>query len=888
LVLAKLRALFARTRNREEFDDEMHLHLELEIEHQLARGLSPAEARRAALLAFGGIQRFREETREARGLVIVDDVWQDVRLALRRLRRSPGVSATVAITLGLGIGANAAVFATLDEVFFRPPSGVADPASLRRLYSNRISAEAPENGPEGTIMPVVATRDLLDFSRAAHGIAQIEADYLDYGENFADGSRARLTFVSPGYFNMLGVRLERGRAFAPEESHLPGPVAPAAIISDALWRSKYGSDPDILGKSIQVDDINYPIIGVAAPAFQGMELHSVDLWVPLGNVANGDIVSLRAIARLEHGADARLLEDRLTRQYRESHRGDRVIGDSSRIIVAPLNVARGPELTNTNAIRIIGMPERSISLLLHLPIVGVIVLLIAIANVASLLLMRAFRRQRETAVRLALGISPARLVIQQVIESLLLAILAGGVGLAFAAMTGGVLRAQLGPGVRWTTSVVDVRVAIFTVVIACVAGVLASVAPTVISLRRDVASSLRPLSAAMSRTGMRLRSALLATQAALCVALVASAGAFLQSLHRAGTADRGFDVDRTLLVSVPAGYGTSETDLARIRDAIRRLPSVETVGRSFTGIAGIGMRTKVGLSGSDTVGINPHGPWVDFVGPEWGRALGVRMIGGHMLDSSHVFGPYAVVNEALARVLFHGKNAAGTCVWIREPQPMCRAVVGIVRDIQWNLGSESLQRIYVPIEQAWSRPSVALIPNYLVVRTKSPATPTDVRQIRTLIAPLSPDPSRTLARRVIDILEPELQPWRLATILFLSLGFLGLLAAAAGTYGLVLYDVNQRTRELGVRIALGAPRASILLLVLRSGLRTVAIGAGIGVWVALMTGQAMASLLYATAPYDPAVLVGTALTLVIVTTCASLVPAWKATRLNPTEALSAE
>jgi hypothetical protein len=259
-----------------------------------------------------------------------------------------------------------------------------------------------------------------------------------------------------------------------------------------------------------------------------------------------------------------------------------------------------------------------------------------------------------------------------------------------------------------------------------------------------------------------------------------------------------------------------------------------------------------------------------------------------MLDSSHVSGSYAVINETLARALFRGKNPEGACVRVREPNGSCREVVGVIRDIRGSLSSESPQSIYVPMEQAWSRPPVALIPNGLVVRTRGATTPGDVEQIRALISPLSPDASRTTVRQVSEMLDVELRPWRLATLLFLSLGVLGLMAAAAGIYGLVSYDVSQRVRELGVRIALGASSGNILRLVVGAGLKVVAVGTGIGVVAALVTGQAMASLLYATAPYDPLVMLGTASVLVVVTAIASVVPAWRATRVNPVEALASD
>jgi predicted permease len=497
------------------------------------------------------------------------------------------------------------------------------------------------------------------------------------------------------------------------------------------------------------------------------------------------------------------------------------------------------------------------------------------------------RRRQEIAVRLALGVSARRLFAQLVTESVLLSVIAGAAALGASAFAGKLLRTQLAAGIHWTNTVVDHRVIVLTMIIAIAGGCLAGIAPGMFALRADMGAWLK--GNAVVRIGSRTRSTLLIVQAALCMALLASAGVLLQSLRRTDDADRGFDADRTILVGLPAFRGSAETDLVRARTAMAGLPGVETVGRSYTGLTSLGFRSKVGLSVSDTIGLNPDGPWVDFVDSDWGRAAGVRMIGGRWFDSTASLQPVAVINEALALALYQGRNIAGTCILVREPQVHCRQVIGVIRDLAWDLGDPAQQRVYIPLAQAWTRPPVALIPNYLVVRTRTAPTAAEIRQLRNVIASTTVDRGEgATVSRVTDMLEPQLRPWRLAVALFLVLGGLGLAAAAVGIYGLVSFEVTQRTREIGVRIALGATRGRILLLVVSAAVRVVLNGAAVGTIAALVSGRVMASLLYDTSPYDPTVLVGTAAVVIAVTAAGSLVPAWRATRLNPAMALAAE
>jgi len=818
---------------------------------------------------------------------VMEALRHDLSFALRGLRRSPGLTLAIVVTLSLGVGANASVFTAIDRVFFQAPPGIRDPASIRRLYARIYNHRGPQYGPTGQVTPFLRTKDYLALDSAARGIARITGDYLDRREAVEPGGqRVRTTWVTPGYFDLLGVRPARGRFFTPDELRVPGAPSPIVVLSDAFWRRHFGSDSSITGKTFRLGETVYTIVGVAPRGFEGIELEVTDLWAPLNNVAGGNITSLKVLARLEPNASERVLDQVLTTGYRRAHIADQSVDDSSSIIVAPLLSARGPESVGTTVRRIPGLSDRNIALLGRLGMVGIIVLTIAVANVASLLLMRALRRRREIAIRIALGISRPRLVLQLVAESTMLAILAGGVALLVANATGGLLRTQLA-AFQWTETIVDQRVIWLSMLAALVAGVSAGVAPALLALRTDVSSALKAGGGATSR-GDDLRTPLLVTQAALCTALLVCGGTFLQSLRRAGEFDRGFDQARTIQLAIPASHANAEPELVRLAERLRAAPGVEVVGRSYTPIGAIGMSSKVGPNASDTIGLGARGPSLEFVEPAFLQAAGITVESGRLMTPEDDFALVAVLNESLARALFPRGKAVGSCVHVREPSSPCREIIGVVRDIRWDVTVPATYRVYVPLTQAWTAPNRALIPNYLYVRMRAAALPADVARLRGLVSPLMAYPSDLAIQRLSDVLAPQLRTWRIAAVLFLLFGALGLIAAATGIYGLVAYDVVQRSRDIGVRIALGATSGRVMRLVMGTGLRLVLTGIGLGMLVAFGIGRVMVSLLFETTPFDPAALLITTLVLLAATVLASLVPAWRACRLNPARLLSTE
>ncbi|MEO7998887.1 MAG: ABC transporter permease [Gemmatimonadaceae bacterium] len=814
---------------------------------------------------------------------------EDLPYALRALVRSPGLTFTIRLTFALGVGVNAAVFSVLDRVFFQPPPGIREPNQLLRLHAHQISKDPRDVAIPVRTLPFLTTRDMLELAKTVQGRAQLEGDYLyRRGRTTPDKQQVLVTYVTPGYFPMLGIRMQRGRAFSADESHLPGAPAPVAVISDRYWRRKFARDSNVVGKTIQMDEDTYTIIGVVAPEFEGIELESIDFWAPLSNVENGEITALRVIARVTDGTSTEVLDQLLSKSYREIHSNDLRVAAGSEILTAPILNARGPKSKGTSIPRIPNLTEQSIALLARLGIVGLMVLIISVANVGSLLLMRAVRRRHEIAVRLALGVSNIRLISQLVTESVLLASLAGAAAVGAAVFAGGILRTQLASRIHWSDTVIDQRVIVFAMAIAIVGGCFAGLAPALFALRADVAAWLR--SGTVVRAGSRIRSTLLVVQAALCMALLASAGTLLMSLRRAEVVDRGFDVDHTLSVSLPASYASSETDVQRATAGLRAMAEVEAVGRSYTGIKELGFRSKVGLSARDTVGESAKGPWVDFADEQWARSVGARLIAGRWFDSTTNTQPVAVLNESMARALYHGRPIAGTCIRVREPGGgVCRNVIGVIRDIDWEASNAGVQRVYIPLLQAWSKPPTGLIPNFLVVRSRTAAQPGVVKRMQTrILAVAGSSGEDARVQRVIDMLEPQLQPWRLAVKLFLVLGALGLIAAATGIYGLVSFDVTQRTREIGVRLALGAPSLGIVRLVLSASLQVVGYGVAAGLVASLVTGRVMSALLFQTSPYNPMVIAITAAVVAVVTIVASVVPACKATRLSPALALKGE
>jgi predicted permease len=472
-----------------------------------------------------------------------------------------------------------------------------------------------------------------------------------------------------------------------------------------------------------------------------------------------------------------------------------------------------------------------------------------------------------------------------VVESVLLATVGGAAAVLIAFWTGGALRTMLVSDVHWSATVIDRRLVVFTMAVAILAGALAGLAPATIALRRDVMAALKAGSAESGRPRSALRISLLVTQTALCMVMLAAAGVFLQSLRHASQTDLGFDADRLITFNLyRVDPNVADAALARIR----ALPAVAAVSRAGIGLRGGGI-SPIHFSNGTTLPImlTPMSGYADSV---YARAVGLRLIAGRFLSRDDLKGsePVAVIDEAMAKEYWRNRDPLTECFHVGTMKKPCRRIVGIVGNVRWDIAGVPPKMFYLPATQSpyagWG------CCGSIAVRTRGRATATTVRDIRRIVTGLAgqgpeyaPNP-----RLVTDRLEPQFHPWRVAAAMFLLFGLLALAAAGAGIYGLVGYDVTQRTHEFGVRITLGATSSNILGLVLGSGVRVVVIGLVAGTASAIAAGRVIASLLFETSPDDPLVLAATAVTLSAVALLASLVPAWRATRVDPVVALRAE
>jgi predicted permease len=517
--------------------------------------------------------------------------------------------------------------------------------------------------------------------------------------------------------------------------------------------------------------------------------------------------------------------------------------------------------------------------------VGLLVLVIAMSNVASLLLMRALKRRREIAIRIALGVSRRRLIGQMMTESVLLALIGGAIAIVIAFWAGGPLRTALLSNISWSATVVDARLVVVAGALAVLAGSAAGLVPATIGLRQDVLSALKAGSSESGRARSTLRVSLLVTQSALCMLMLAAAGMFVQSLRKARDFDLGFDTDRLITVqlwAVPPDL--REPTVARIR----ALPTVVSVGGSSGDLHGAGQLGPVHFSNGDSLP-RARDPFLASLDTAYAHATGMRVLAGRFFsrDDLNRGESVVVINEAMANELWPGRNPIGDCVASVTTSMKCARIIGVVSNVRWYVTEPPHSILYTPVGQSRF---AAVCCTMFMIRTSGRATMQTADAIRQILKGLpGVDPTAPpVPRLVSDRLEPHLRPFRVAAAMFLAFGLLALAAASAGIYGLVGYDVTQRTRELGVRIALGATSSNILQLVIGSGVRVVAIGLVVGVASALGAGRVMSSLLFDTSPYDPAILTATAVILSVVALMASLVPAWRATRVDPVVALRSE
>jgi predicted permease len=888
-----VRALVRRSVVEQEMQDEMELHLGRATERLIARGMPPDAARAEARREFGNVAYIQEQARDARGVRWLDDAAQDLRYAVRGLRRKPGFALAVAGTLALGVGANATMFGVIDRLLFRPPAFLIAPERSHHLYFARIVS-----GTEaiGQAFPYQRFLDLAQSSKTMDVIAAYTSRRL----SVASGDNARETPVgaaSASLWQLFNARPVIGRFFTTQEDGGPNP-ARVAVLSYSYWQSQYAGSPNVLGTEIVVTPSRYTIIGVAPKDFAGVERETPSVFIPI-SVAGADDFGPRwasesvgystswldLYGRRKAGVTPEAATADLSGSFRESYRKQLALeprytapieAAKPRMFLSPMLAERGPR------------PTADARVATWLFGVTAIVLAIACANIGNLLLARALTRRREIAVRLALGVSRARLVRYMLIESGLLAGLGGVAGLLLAQFGGRWLRAFLMPGVEWQSVFDDHRTLLFASLSAVAVGLGAGIVPVAQASRYEVTSALK----AGGRDGhghrSRLRTALILAQVTLSVVLLVGAGLFVRSVREVARLDIGYDVDRLAVVDLR--FRTTMLDsaghVALQRALVARAeqhPAVErvTVACSvpFSGTCA----RRVFVAGIDST--NHLGEFVrQFASPTYFQTTGTRILRGRgILKDDRAGGPLvAVVSEAMARALWPNEDAIGKCFRTGADTAPCRTVVGIAENVnQERIVDDTRFQYYIPAAQEGEGRG------RLLVRVRGdPAVASEA--LRRDLTRLMPQSAYLVVRPMATIVDNVTRSWRLGAVMFAAFGALALIVAAVGLYSVVAYDVVQRKHELGIRTALGARPADIVALVVSSAVRVAVAGSVLGLGLTLGASRWLGPLLFQVSPRDPAVFTVVALVLVGVALAASALPAIQASRVDPVRSLRSD
>ena len=879
--LQRLAGLFGRPRREAELAEELESHLQLHIEDNLRRGMTPEAARRDALLRLGGLEQTKELYRERRSLPFLETSLQDLRFAVRTLCKSPGFTAVAVLTLALGIGANTAIFTVVYGVLFRPLP-FPEPDRIVEL----VQVDKGQSGE----MDVTATQlqRLREFGQVFEHIA----GWTDEGLNLAVGNSAehvRGTPVSADFFQVLGVHPAIGREFLPEEDQ--GDGERVAILSHALWKRRFGGELSAIGRKVLLNGEAYTVIGVMAAEFDPRGYSDinpglpVDVWVPLALVAktaaSGENVEV--LARLKPGIKQSQLDAQMnliTEQFRKEFPGD--TGRTTRMSFLPYQFMLGADLRPF--------------LLLLLGAIG-FVLLIACANVANLLLARGGSRAREIAARMALGATRARLSRQLLTESLTIALAGGALGVVLAsAVLGSLLATAPFDLPRLNDIHLDGWVFAFTFLISVLTGSLSGMAPAIWATDIDLNGVLK---AADGRTTggagrPKLRQGLVIGEFALSLVLLTGAGLMIATFIKLMRTDPGFNPRGVLTAQFwlnGSKYRSTPevtTFYRAVEQRIASLPGVESAGIVVAGLPlERGGHNSVRIVGANQSELLP----CDYreASSNYFRAMGIALRAGRGILESDTENStqVAVVNEAFAQKYFAGRSPLGGNIFISGK---AREVVGVVADAKSNLDRPALPTAFIPAGQASYEGSKIWedwFPRAIVVR--SSVDPLSLsRAVRQAVESVDPLVPTGAIRSMDQIMSRSLA---LRSFLMRLLGIFGVLAltlASVGLYGVISFLVARRTREIGVRIALGARPSEVLRLILAEGMKLVVAGVVVGIVVALALTKLLESLVYGVSLHDPLIFVVVGFLMITVSLLACYVPAWRASRVDPITALRYE
>ncbi len=893
----RLRSLFRRGHVEAELGEELLSHIEYLTESNIAKGLSPDEARFQALKAMEGYEQKKEECRDTRGVNWIENIARDVRYGLRMLRRSPVFTAVAILSLALGIGANSAIFSVIDTLLLRPLP-VPHPEQLRNLFLN-----FPER-----LQPF--------FSYAMFQALQTGNDAF---ASLATWSNQRLQMVSGdemvhvdgelasgSYFRTLAVSPVQGRTFTEVDDHPSGGKdGPVAVISDRFWNRHYQGSRSAVGSNIVLDQIRFTVVGVMPTDFFGAEVGThPDVWIPLsfadkvgmpGCLASRNCWWLTVIGRIKPGVTA----DEANAELRSISR--RVLEQA---IPAGWNAAWKKRYRAYTFASDSGEQGWSFlrlqfthPLLILMTLVA-LVLLIACANMASLLLARASARHREIAVRLSMGAGRARIIRQLLTESVLLSLAGGLVGTLFAFWLTRILIAFVsatqrhGPG-QFTRLELrpDWRMVLFTLGVAFVSGIIFGLAPAIRSTRVGIASSLKESAHNLRGSAGRFQAGrlLLTLQTALSVLLVAAAGLFGGTLFRLLTLNYGFNPDNISLIEIDTGKRPEKGQAlaalyTRILERANKLPGVKAASLlAYVPLSGGGWDERVRVPGKAGSPGRESNVSLNLIGPRFFDVMETRLLSGRQFTEADTAGAakVGIISHTAAQRFFSKADPIGQYALLLG-KPI--RIVGVAEDTKYlSLRDKDTPELYLPYTQ-----SLDDLGALTVIFKTHPGAPSPNRAFRNVLHELAPDVPIGMTYTMQQQVDSSVGQERLMGSLSIFFGSLALLLTSIGLYGILAYTVTRRAGEIGIRMALGARRANVVWLVLGGAILYVLGGIIIGIIAVLAVSRVVASLLYGTQPNDPGNLIAAVIALLFVAVLAALLPSLRASRIDPADSLRQE
>jgi putative ABC transport system permease protein len=888
--------MFWRRKKEREFDEELQFHLDAEAEERAEAGLSSSEARLAAQRELGNVGLVKESTREVWGWMSLERIGQDVRYALRTMRKNPGFTTTAVLSLALGIGANTAIFSILNAVILRSLP-VEDPQQL-------VQIKLGEGGDGEVTNPI--WEQVRDHQQAFSGVLAYSPDRFD----LADGGESHFAeglWVSGDFFRVLGVPAMQGRIFTKNDDQRGQGQGALAVISYSFWKRSFAGDSSVIGKTIRLNRHTFEIVGVTPPWFRGLDVdRSYDVAIPLGTepILRSDESALDnrlawwllMIGRISPGESLPQARDRLNASAPEIFRATMPSGVPPQVQKEYLKTSFALRPATT------GFSDTGVryrTALFALMAIAGIVLLIACANIANLLLARAAARQREFSVRMAIGASRSRIVRQLMTESLLLSISGAGAGLLFAlwgsrllvrllSTSGNPIDVDLSP---------DARVLTFTIGMAIVTAVVFGFAPafrgTGFALNQVLKESTR--SALQGGTRFNLGKALVIGQVALSLVLLLGAGLFLGTLRNLLMVDAGFNRHNVLLVKADlqqAGVGKPQRirTYEEILSRLRAVSGVESAATSvLTPITGAGWNGFTYPEGFTPQSERDSLIFFNRVSPAYFKTMRTPLLlGRDFSEGDDLRAPLVMIlDESTARHFFGQANPIGKTIGMDKrdggPGKDLYHVVGVVKDAKYNRIDEARKRTAYLV--SGQDPDPAPMISY-EVRSERPVEEM-IPSVRSVISGVNRGISLEFRNFETQVNESLLQP-RIVALLSSIFGMLALLLAMVGLYGITAYSVARRRGEIGIRMALGAQARSVVWLMLRDVAVILVAGMSVGFAVSLGAGRLVKSLLYGVQPNDPVQLAGAAILLALATAIAAYIPARRAARIDPMAALREE